>query len=286
MKIQNLRLRASGSVACRRAKIMGVAAVLPLLMCGCPNARVNPNWPILHPTISSGNLLSNPDASGSSVTPPWNQSLTIGTGSPNTSSTTWTKHLGAVSSGSVTINTADGSPWFYNDMPLSTNGAVGVNCGISSASGGGCSEHATVTISQTVSVATFIAQHRSISVIYGGDAFALGGAAQFSGTVVGWRAQGMEKAYFAVKFEDSGGQPLTTDSSADVLGSSYSCSGPSGSKSNYGFRKTVTPPSGTASIVFTATMEDHLAACSASPSHTFAYYKNGFDNLWLEIQGQ
>jgi hypothetical protein len=253
------------------------------LLFGCSNARTNPNW---NPNIefSSGNLLLNPAASGAGVTPPWSQSITVGTGTTNTGTGTWILRSGPevmVVSGSITksINTADNSQWFLNRITL--NSAMSCGPGVS------CSQYTTITLSQSVTVSTLLAQHtRSPYFVYGGDAFATGTAYWFSSNG-NWSAQAMETAFFTIQFKGSGGQNLGQDTSGDIFGATLGCQHNSVSKSNYGFRKNFAViPAGTTSIVFTATIVDHLAACNSLPGQSFSQHRNGLDNLWLEFRSK
>jgi hypothetical protein len=245
------------------------------LLFGCSNARTNPNW---NPNVefSSGNLLLNPAASGTGVTPPWSQSITVGTGTTNTGTGTWVKHSGAVVSGTDSINSADNSPWF-----LATVSSSSMHC-----SGNfGCSQTTTVTLSQSVTVSTLLAQHtRSPNIIYGGDAFAMGTAFRLSSNG-NWNGQASETAEFTVVFKGSGGQTLGQNTTGDIFNSTFLCLQGAPPKTNYAFRKSGTPiPAGTTSILFTATIVDHLTACFYVPTTSYSQHSNGLDNLWLEFR--
>src|SRR5205823_635959 len=103
----------------------------------------------------TANLLKNPSASISSVSPYWAQ-----TG-------TWTVHSGSVTIGSLTMNSSDGSPWFLAAPTTS----VGATCS-------SCASNVTIALTQTVDLSAYANTIHAYStgITYGGEALAEGRA--------------------------------------------------------------------------------------------------------------
>lgn len=208
----------------------------------------------------SANLLQNPDASSTTVNPPWTQ---------NTG--TWTVQSGAVVLGPNSIDSSNGSPWFLK----SSSGAIG-GCSI-------CSNTQVYTLVQTVnlSVPTGFFKNYVAGFDYGGDAFAEGSS---SGSgVLGYHASPSVEATYTLDFLDSLGQPLATDTSGPIFNWPSSCAlGSVFKQQNYGYHRTVGGvPNTTRSVRFTATIKDRLDACNNSLTN--GTFKNGFDDLWLGL---
>jgi len=235
-------------------KLLTMVTIFCLLMLSGAKETVNGfTW------YHSGNLLQNPDASSSSVNPPW----TLSTGN-------WTIQAGPLTLGSYTINSSNGSPWFLN------SGALVVTCS-------SCYNSRTVTLAQTVNVSSYsnIIQNYAMDFVYGGDAFAVGGGSG-SGQAGYYRASDAYQANYRLDFLDSSGQVLATDTTGSLFNSPFGCVLGTFPKQNYGYRRTVTAiPQATHYIRFTATMMDRLTVCyNYSTTSTF---RNGFDSLWLDL---
>jgi hypothetical protein len=206
------------------------------------------------------NLLQNPDASSSTVSPPWTQS----TGN-------WIVTSGPVVLGSQSIDTSDGSPWFLD------SGGVSINLNCSS-----CSKSRTVELVQTVPFNGAFFQTNTGAIEYGGDAFAVGTGTGSGSSGIYHASEGYEASY-RLDFLDSSGQTLATDTSGPVFNSAFGCVLGNLIKNRYGYRRAVgvNIPTATRSIRFTATITDRLSVCyNYSTTGTF---RNGLDNLWLVL---
>jgi len=207
----------------------------------------------------STNLLQNPDASSSTVTPPWTQS-----------SGTWTVTTGPTTLGSQSINSSDGSPWFRNSQTTS------LSCGT-------CVSTRTVTLVQTVNFNGNFFQTNQAAIEYGGDAFAVGMTVTGNGNTGYYYASEGYEATYRLDFLDSSGNQLAFDASGPIFNSVFGCPLLHPLKKNYGYRRTVgvNLPTATRSIRFTASMMDKLTVCNNYG--TTGTFRNGFDKLWLVL---
>lgn len=208
----------------------------------------------------SANLLQNPEASSTTVNPPWTQ---------NTG--TWIVQSGPAVLGPNSIDSSNASPWFLNTGIVIANG-----CST-------CFSTQTYTLVQTVnlSVPTGFFKNYVAGFEYGGDAFAEGNSVGSGPS--GYHASPNVEAIYTLDFLDSAGHPLVNDTSGPTLNLSFGCVlGSLVKGQNYGYRRTVGGvPNATRFVRFTATIKDQIAACNNSS--TTGTFKNGFDNLWLVI---
>lgn len=210
----------------------------------------------------TSNLLQNPAASSSTVNPPWTQAVG------------WTVQTGPVTVGSSTVDAPDGTPWFLN--------GGGVNILNSCAS---CCNSRSATLAQTINLTPYagLLQTHITYFVYGGDAFATSHGTG-TGSALCYRRGGGPQATFSLTFFDSNGVQVAYDTSGDLFAPNSSCIFPLGIlRSNAGYRRTVTAVPATArSVRFTATVTDMLCVCCSNSPHS-ASFRNGFDNLWLDL---
>ena len=205
--------------------------------------------------VHSGNLLLNPSASSSSISP-W---MPIGNG-------TWAIQTGA----DGFLNSCDGSRWFLNHRI------------ITKAPCNGCSSSGASSMAQTVNLSNYatVIQNNSPRLVYGGDAFAA--VTITPACTTQFCHAGAFEANFTVEFLNSANVVLVTDSSGPIFHSGVSCGLPYPALKKCAFRRTVNViPPGTTSLRFIAKMTDSASLCDFYTT-TFKF-SNGFDNLGAEI---